>query len=176
MNLDDASLYTRYDTQGMLAEINDLPAQLQRAWHLGHRLPLPNWQGIERVIIAGMGGSAIGADLLITYATPYCFIPVFTLRNYLLPAWAKGQETLVIASSHSGNTEETLSCFEHALTSGCRILSITTGGELSHAAQRSGTPFWQFEHPGQPRAAVGYSFGLLLMAFVRLGLIPEPTE
>jgi len=176
MNLDDPSIYARYDTQGMLSEITDLPAQLQRAWELGRQLPLPNWQSIEQVVIAGMGGSAIGADLLIAYALPFCPIPIVTLRNYLLPAWAKGNRTLVIASSHSGNTEETLACFENALANDCRILTITTGGELSRAALQANMPLWQFEHPGQPRAAVGYSFGLLLMAFIRLGLIPEPTE
>lgn len=176
MNLDDPSIYSRHDTQGMLSEINGLPAQLQRAWELGRQLPLPNWPGIEQVVIAGMGGSAIGADLFIAYALPYCAVPIVTLRNYLLPAWAKGKRTLVIASSHSGNTEETLSCFENALANDCRILAITTGGELSRAALQANMPLWQFEHPGQPRAAVGYSFGLLLMAFIRLGLIPEPAE
>lgn len=176
MNLDDPSLYARFDPQGMLAEINGLPDQLQQAWELGRQYPLPEWQDIRQVVIAGMGGSAIGADLLMAYAAPQCPVPLFTQRNYLLPAWAKGPQTLVIASSHSGNTEETLSCFEHALASGCRILAITTGGKLSDLARQAEVPLWQFEHHGQPRAAVGYSFGLLLMALIRLGLISEPIE
>jgi glucose/mannose-6-phosphate isomerase len=97
-------------------------------------------------------------------------------RDYHLPAWANGSETLVITSSHSGNTEETLSAFVKALESGCRILAVTTGGKLANAAEKSGSALWLFDHSGQPRAAVGFSFGLLLAAFNHLGLIPNPEE
>jgi glucose/mannose-6-phosphate isomerase len=123
-----------------------------------------------------MGGSAIGADLLAAYIAPHCPIPVVVHRNYDLPAWARGQETLAIASSHSGNTEETLSAFESALANGCCILAITTGGKLAERAAQSGIILWKFKHAGQPRAAVGYSFGLLLSIFSRLGLIPDPAD
>ena len=67
------------------------------------------------MLISGMGGSAIGADLLAGYIAPTCPIPVIVQRDYGLPAWAHGPETLVIASSHSGNTEETLEAFNAAL-------------------------------------------------------------
>jgi len=174
MNLDDISAFRKLDPQSMLAEINGLPDQLDRAWELGKCLPLPAWKGISRVLIAGMGGSAIGADLLAAYIAPLCPIPIVVHRDYDLPAWAKGAETLVVASSHSGNTEETLSAFEQAVERGCRILAISMGGKLAAAAGRAGAHLWLFEHRGQPRAAVGFSFGLLLAAFSRLGLIPDP--
>jgi glucose/mannose-6-phosphate isomerase len=174
MNLDDAFSFADIDPQNMLAEIDGLPDQLITAWDLGKTLSLPGWTGIERVVVAGMGGSAIGADLLAAYAVPHCPVPVFVSREYVLPAWAHGPKTLLIASSHSGNTEETLSAFEGAVVNGCRILAICTGGKLVAAAQEAGAALWQFDHQGQPRAAVGYSFGLLLAAFVRLGFIPDP--
>jgi glucose/mannose-6-phosphate isomerase len=122
-----------------------------------------------------MGGSAIGADLLAAYLAPTCSVPLAVQRNYTLPAWAQGRQTLLIASSHSGNTEETLSAFDQAQASGCRILAICTGGALAQKARRARKPLWIFEHAGQPRAAVGYSFGLLLAAVSRLGLIPDPS-
>ena len=128
------------------------------------------------MLIAGMGGSAIGADLLTAYASPLCPLPIVVQRNYYLPAWAKGAETLVVASSHSGNTEETLAVFEMAVKSNCRILALCTGGKLAEAAKALHTPLWTFEHHGQPRAAVGYSFGMLLALFSRLGLIPDPAD
>jgi glucose/mannose-6-phosphate isomerase len=131
---------------------------------------------VKKVVIAGMGGSAIGADLLTAYITPLCPVPVFVHRDYDLPSWARGPETLVIASSHSGNTEETLSSFQKAQENGCRRLAICTGGKLASQAAESGTPVWTFNHRGQPRAAVGYSFGLLLALFSRLGLIPDQSE
>lgn len=176
MNLDDASSFDVTDPQNMLAAIDGLPDQLKIAWNLGQRLSLPSWEGIKQIVIVGMGGSAIGADLLTAYAVPHCPVPVMVVRGYDLPAWAHGPETWVIASSHSGNTEETLSAFDQASVSGCRILAICTGGKLATAALQAGIPLWQFDHKGQPRAAVGYSFGLLLAAFVRLGFLQNPED
>ena len=176
MNLDDFSSFPRIDLQDMLTEIDGLPGQLQTAWDFGQTLSLPKWEGISRVLIAGMGGSAIGADLLAAYAAPHCPVPIFIHRDYALPAWARGPGTLVIASSHSGNTEETLSAFEQAVANKCRLLAVTRGGKLAAAAQEADAAMWKFEHEGQPRAAVGYSFGLLLAVFAQLGLLPDPTD
>ncbi len=175
MNLDNPNSFRNLDTQDMLSQINGLPGQLQTAWELGMNLKLPDWTGIQQVLIAGMGGSAIGADLLAAYIAPFCTIPFFVHRDYDLPAWAKGPKTLVVASSHSGNTEEVLSSFETALTRGCKRMAITTGGALAKAALKDNIPVWEFKHKGQPRAAVGYSFGLLLAAMHRLGFIPNPS-
>lgn len=174
MNLDDISRFKQIDVQDMLSHIDGLPDQINFAWELGSQLPLPDWEGIKRVLVAGMGGSAIGADLVAAYIAPHCPVPVIVHRNYSLPAWANGEDTLVIASSHSGNTEETLSSFASAIENKCRILALTTGGKLAEMCQDSGAALWQFEHQGQPRAAVGYSAGLLLAAFSRFGLISSP--
>ncbi|MBU0510219.1 MAG: bifunctional phosphoglucose/phosphomannose isomerase [Chloroflexi bacterium] len=176
MNLDDFSSFPKIDLQDMLAEIDGLPDQLQAAWDFGQTLSLPEWEGISRVLIAGMGGSAIGADLLAAYAAPHCPVPIFVHRDYALPAWVRGPETLVIASSHSGNTEETLSAFEQAVANKCCLLAVTRGGKLAAVAQEAGAAVWKFEHEGQPRAAVGYSFGLLLAVFTHLGLLPDPAD
>jgi glucose/mannose-6-phosphate isomerase len=175
MDLNDKTLYRKIDSQNYLAEIDHLPEQLEKAYQLGLALGLPAWQGIKNVIIAGMGGSAIGADLLTAYVAPLCPVPVIVQRNYNLPAWADGPGTLVVASSHSGNTEETLQAFDQAYQEGCRILALCTGGKLAEKARLSETVLWAFHHAGQPRAAVGYSFGLLLALLKRLGLIPDPT-
>ncbi len=140
--------------------------------------PVPQWGGISpdisirQVVVAGMGGSAIGADLLAAYLEPTVRVPVVVHRDYGLPAWAHGAETLVITSSHSGNTEETLDAFSTALDRKCRILAVSTGGKLADAAVNNGMPAWIFEHKGQPRAAVGFSFGLLLAVFSKLSLLP----
>lgn len=176
MNLDDLSLLSQLDPKNMLAEIDSLPEQLATAWQLGQSLPLPPTAApVERIILAGMGGSAIGADLLAAFAAETCPLPIITHRDYGLPAFANGPGTLVVASSHSGNTEETLDSFSAARQRGCAALAITTGGKLAQQAKSAGIPLWQFAHRGQPRAAVGYSFGLLLTIFSRLGLIPNPS-
>ena len=176
MDLNNHSSFSNIDIQNYLSEIENLPSQLEIAYQSGMRLRLPEWQGIQRVLIAGMGGSAIGADLLAAYATPLCPVPIVVQRNYYLPAWAKGPETLVVASSHSGNTEETLAAFEMAGKSNCRIMALCTGGKLAEVAKAVNMPLWTFEHHGQPRAAVGYSFGMLLALLSRLRLIPDPAD
>jgi len=177
MNLDDFKSFKQLDPQNMLGEIDNLPNQLQSAWELGNQTSeFLEKSEFSRVVISGMGGSAIGADLLAAYIAPTCRVPVFVSRDYGLPAWARVPETLVIASSHSGNTEETLEAFEAARKAECRILVICTGGELEKRAVAGGVPAWKFDHKGQPRAAVGFSFGLLLAAFSRLGLIDPPQK
>ncbi len=182
MNLDDLDFIRQHDPQNMLAEIDNLPTQLEKAWVLGQTQPLPLMDGISpsgsfrQVIISGMGGSAIGADLLAGWIAPSCRVPVIVHRDYGLPAWAHGPETLVIASSHSGNTEETLEAFNAALQNKCQLMAIATGGKLADCAAQAKIPLWKFEHRGQPRAAVGFSFGLLLAVFAQLGLIPDPAK
>ncbi len=175
MNLDDLERFRSLDPQDMLGHIQRLPEQLEQAWRLGQSLPLPDGEGIQRVVICGMGGSAIGADLLAAYSAPLASAPVVVWRNYGLPGLAVGPETLVVASSHSGNTEEVLSAFEEGLRRGVRLLAISRGGALGNRARSAGVPWWQFEHGGQPRAAVGFSFGLLLALLARLGLLPDPA-
>ncbi len=174
MNLDDTKAFQELDPQNMIAEIDGLPDQLAHAWELGKSLTLSKWDNFSKVLIAGMGGSAIGADLLAAYIAPHCSVPIVVHRDYDLPAWARDEQTLVIASSHSGNTEETLSVFLQAVENGCRKLAISTGGKLAAVAKDCGADLWLFDHDGQPRAAVGFSFGLLLAAFKHLGLIPDP--
>ncbi len=176
MNLDDLNAFAKLDPQDMIGQIDHLPDQLAEAWQLGQQQPLPDLTGLKWIVISGMGGSAIGADLMAAYAAPHSPIPIIIHRGYDLPTFAQGPETLVVASSHSGNTEETLTSFDRALTKGCQVVAISTGGKLSEKASAAGVPSWHFLHAGQPRAAVGYSFGLLLALAFRLGLIPNPQQ
>jgi glucose/mannose-6-phosphate isomerase len=176
MNLDDFDRFKQLDTLNMLGEIDNLPDQLGYAYQLGLKQDLPEWNDFRQVVIAGMGGSAIGADLLASYCAALAPIPVFVHRDYGLPLFARRAETLVICSSHSGNTEETLDAFEAARQAECRIIVVSTGGELAKRAKENNIPLWTFEHKGQPRSAVGFSFGLLLAMFQRLGLIPDQKE
>lgn len=172
MDLDRLETIQEYDRENMLQRIHDLPQQLAHAWNLGLSLPLPEFPRFQHVVIAGMGGSAIGGDLVAAYTSASCPVPITVLRDYTLPAW---KDVLVICSSHSGNTEETLSVFDQALAANLPILAVTTGGKLAQKASEAGTGLWIFEDDFQPRAAVGFSFGLLLAALTRLGLFDQVT-
>lgn len=176
MDLNDTERFKQLDPEDMIGHINGLPDQLATAWKLGNKLPLPRWREIKQVVVAGMGGSAIGSDLVAVFAEHNLKASWTTWRDYRLPAWAQGPESLVICSSHSGNTEETLSAFEAAKANDCRILVVCTGGELEKSAKKTKAALWVFKHKGQPRTAVGYSFGLLLAAAARLKLLPDPSE
>jgi len=100
MDLDNYQGFAHIDPDDMLAQIEDLPDQLRRAWNLGVSQAMTKTSEIRQVLVAGMGGSAIGADLLAAYVEPFCQVPVVIQRDYNLPAWAVGEQTLVIASSH----------------------------------------------------------------------------
>ena len=176
MFLDDLDRFKQLDSQNMLAEIDGLPDQLKSAWDLGQTQPLPAANDIQRVVISGMGDSALGADLLAALVLSTCSAPVIVHRDYGLPAFARGKGTLFIASSYSGDTEETLDSFESALKNDCTIVVISIGGEISKRAKAKNIPAWIFNHKGQPRAALGFSFGLLLALFTRLNLIPDPSK
>lgn len=175
MDLDDLDRFRQVDPQGYIDQIDRLPDQLESAWTLGAALDLPAWEGIRSVVIAGVGNSAAGADLLAAYASARCPLPVILHRDYGLPVFARGEAVLVIVVSHSGSSEETLSAFNTALDRGCRILTITGGGALAERAQAQHLPVWAYPSGGEARAAIGFSFGLLLAAFTRLGLIPDPA-
>ena len=155
MNLDDLDYFKRLDTKNMLAEIDNLPDQLGFAYQLGMKLNLPDWKDFRHVVLAGMGGSAIGGDLLAGYCASLCPIPVTVHHDYDLHLFARNEHTLVVCVSHSGDTEETLSSFEAAYEAGCRIVALGTGGELAKRAKANGVPHWMFDHAGHPRSAVG---------------------
>ena len=175
MNLDDLSLFQKLDTHNLIADINALPDQLEHAWERGHALPLPQMPRPRAVLLCGMGGSAVSADLLAGYAAPDCAVPLIVHRAYDLPGWAHGPDTLVIAISYTGETEETFAAYEQARERGCTRLAITTGGKLAQLAQADGSPLWLLDYPVLPRAAAGYVFGLLLAALCRLDLLPDPA-
>src|SRR5687767_12272792 len=105
----DRAIVERYDEQGMLQRMGELPDQLEQAWHMARDIELPiRRDRVDGVVVAGMGGSAIAGDLVRLLAVDHARVPVFVCRDYELPAFA-GEQTLVVASSYSGNTEETLS-------------------------------------------------------------------
>jgi glucose/mannose-6-phosphate isomerase len=176
ISIDNTAQYPEVDTQNMLGHIEDLPAQLTAAWRVGIDHSINGLTPPRNIVIAGVGGSAIGADLLSSYVQGTCPVPVLIQRDYGLPAWANGPGTLVIASSHSGNTEETVSAYGEAISRGCQTVAISRGGKLAEAARQHDVPWWSFTHNGQPRSAVGWTFGLLLALFHQLGLAADASH
>jgi glucose/mannose-6-phosphate isomerase len=177
MNLDDLDLFKKIDTKNMLAEIDGLPDQLQRAWELGQSQTLPAFADIQNIIITAMGDSSIAAELAAVSVFSSIQLPVTVHRGYGLPAYANGGQTMVICISHSGNSEEILDSFESAQKNKCSLMTISTGGELAKRSTEKNIPAWIFDNHGVvDTAAVAYPFGLLLALFFRLGFIPDPAN
>lgn len=158
------------DREGMSSVIKNFAAQCDEAWRIGEALRVDRYEPIRAVVVLGMGGSAIGGDLLKGYTENLRRVPMEVNRDYSLPAHV-GPETLVIASSYSGNTEETLHAYEEAVSRGARVVAISTGGQLTDRCRQEGHPVIQIPGGLAPRSAVGYSFVPLLVLFQRLGLI-----
>ena len=171
--LDDPAAYERLDPQNMRATIRDLPRQCRAAWEEAQAFDLPaDYRDVDKVVILGMGGSAIAGDLLRALAALESPVPIFSHRGYDLPLLVDSH-TLLVASSHSGNTEETLSAFEAALGAGAKKLVITTGGQLLADARTNGVPAFVFHYESTPRAALGYSLMPLLAIAGKLGIVAD---
>ncbi len=175
VDLDDLGALRRFDSGDMLGRIAELPQQCRDAWALAQAFDLPaEYRAAKQVVIIGMGGSAIGGALVAGLVADEATIPISVVRDYSLPAFV-GPETLVVACSYSGNTEETLSAARQAREKGARLLVTTTGGQLAQLARSWDAPVLTFEYVAQPRAALGYSFMLLLGVLHKLGFFP-PKE
>src|SRR5918992_4640383 len=107
------------------------------------------------VLVCGMGGSGVGGELAAAALGSRCTRPVLTVRGYELPVWATPDHT-ILCSSYSGDTEETIACFEAAAVLGAQRIACTTGGELAERAPADGGPVVGLPGVLQPRAAVAY--------------------
>jgi glucose/mannose-6-phosphate isomerase len=173
--LNDHAHLKANDPADMLGAILGLPEQCEAAKRIAAGADLGALAGrtFNSVVIAGMGGSAIGGDLMRATFEPLLTCPVTVVRDYHLPGYI-GPDTLFIAASNSGNTEETLSTYAQARRAHAQILCVTTGGKLDQLAESDGVPLIKLPVTGmQPRAAVGYAFVPLVIAAIRLGLLPD---
>ncbi len=174
--LDDLEAYKRIDPQGMLDRIRDLPHQCRAAWQEIQTLRLPeDYCDIDKVVILGMGGSAIAGDFLRSLVALESPIPIFSHRDYELPLLVDGR-TLLIASSYSGNTEEVLSCFERGLGTGAKKVVVTGGGKLLSTARANGVPAFVFHYESEPRAALGYGIMPLLAIAQKVDIVAAKDE
>ena len=176
VTLDDPATLTRIDPDGMLGRVADLPGQLVQAQRVAAGVELgARHTDVDAIVVLAMGGSAIGAELVAAVAGDRLRVPLVVHRDYGLPAGVT-ERTLVIASSHSGETAETLSGFAAARRRKAPIAVITTGGRLAADASAASMPLLRYQLDGQPRAAIGFGVGLIHELLSRAGLIADPDE
>lgn len=164
------------DSLGMLDAARSLPEQMRAALDaMDHVAQLPSAGGITSVVVLGMGGSGIAGDVFAALAAPSCPVPVLVTKQYECPAFV-GPDTLVLAVSFSGNTEETLAAARRAFDAGARVVAITAGGELGRLAGEHGAPVVALDDSiPMPRAGIAALTVPMLVVPERLGLLEGAT-
>ncbi len=167
--LDNVEKINAIDKSGMLNFCINAPKHYREAVAIAQKISV-TIQKPDNIIVSGLGGSAIGGDLLKDWARDKSSVPIEVNREYHLPTYA-GKKTLVIVTSYSGDTEETLSTFLDALRSKCMIYCITCGGALLKYAIKHKVPYLQVPEGMPPRAALPYMFIPLIIFMQKTGLV-----
>ena len=166
-----AELKLEYDKSDMYGVISNMPDQIREAVKLAENFHLNiDTESVSNILFAGMGGSAIGGDLVRSILEDECKLPISVVRNYKLPMWA-GESTLLLVSSYSGNTEESISAYKDAIKKRCKIICVTTGGKLQELANNDEVPVLIIPAGLPPRGAIAYSSIPWLLIFASLGII-----
>ena len=186
LNLDGD--FSELDKANMIELLEEFPQKMRDALHLGEEffiptnfLPAPtlnsvstpdSTQSFKNIVVLGMGGSAIGGNLLSDYLADELLIPIVVIRGYNIPKFVD-ENSLVFVVSYSGNTEETLSALKKCLDAKARVIVLTSGGKLAVLAQENNFPVIKVPAGIQPRAAISYLFFPILKALERMNLIKE---
>ncbi len=165
----------KYDPQNQFEVLINSWQQIEYALNNNYDLIKLQSKRFSNLIVTGLGGSAISGDLIKNYLKDELKIPFVVNRNYFLPEFAD-DKTLLIASSYSGNTEETISVLEQAIAKKCAILVLTTGGKAEIISKSNSIPVIKLQAGFQPRYSLGLSFFSLLIALEKLGIITSQKE
>ncbi len=165
------TLINSIDKQGMQKLLRGFYRQIEEGVEISKLFPkLYSANQFTSIVLSGLGGSAIGGDLVRSYIADEIKVPFLINRNYKLPKFVNSN-TLVIISSYSGNTEETIASYKEAKKRKAKILCITSGGEVANFANKQKDPAILIPGGLPPRAALGYSFFPLLFALGKMGFI-----
>jgi glucose/mannose-6-phosphate isomerase len=172
--LNDMSKINEIDKSNMLKFCVDAAKHYREAAKTAEKISLRHADP-ENIIVAGMGGSAIGGELLKDWARDKAQVPIEVSRAYSLPAYAN-ERSLVLVMSYSGETEESLSSFLDAEKRRCMIFCVSSGGSLLEFAEKLGLPYLRVASGMPPRAALPYMFVPLLKTLEKVGVVSGVSE
>jgi glucose/mannose-6-phosphate isomerase len=167
----DRETIARFDPTDQLTDVLAIPEHLRDALWKVESAGLDAWDSPGGLIVAGMGGSAIGGQLARAILGDHASRPLLAARAYGLPPWTT-PDTTVLCASYSGNTEETLACYEAAGVIGAQRVVVTSGGKLAELARAEGVPVVPVAGGFQPRAAVAYMTVAVLQVAALCGVGP----
>lgn len=180
MNLKDKASFANLDPKNVLGSTELFLDQCLQMLEDTKDFTLPSeYSNVENIVFSGMGGSALGAQVFYHLYKNELRVPFYINNDYTLPGFAN-EKTLVILSSYSGTTEETISSLSDAQKRGCKVLALTTGGELALKAQEANLPLIKFDprnNPSnQPRLGSGYTIVGTLTALSKAGVLETNQE
>jgi len=172
--LDSIKTYEKYDKDEVSFGIERLAEQVHTSWDQTRKISVPaSMKKVQNVVLVGMGGSGIGAEIVSAALSRELRVPVTTVHDYQLPSFVSSK-TLVILTSFSGDTEEVLSAAKEAQKKKAKMLVVTSGGKLRAFAKRAGAPFYQFspkELAARPNLGMGFLVVGMLGLLERVGLV-----
>lgn len=178
--LDSRTKIQSLDKSNLLLSVEALPDQILDALEQTRDIQIPpDYKTVSNVVIAGMGGSNLGSYVIKGLYQDELAVPFEIVPHYHLPAYTN-QNTLVLLSSYSGTTEETLQAAQDAQSRGAKVMVITAGGPLAQLARQNGWPLYEIKatyNPcGQPRLAIGYTVAGQLALFARAGILADQSQ
>ncbi len=167
--LDNVEKIHTIDTSNILGLINKFPEQIKDAIAIGNNFDISKYSQVkyENIVFSGMGGSAIGADIIRSLLLPYIKVPIFVNRDYSLPNFVN-ENTLLVISSYSGDTEETNSALNDGLRRKAKIISITTGGKIGLLSNENFINLMSIPKGIPPRQALAFLVFPILVVFERI--------
>jgi glucose/mannose-6-phosphate isomerase len=151
--------------------IENFTDQLRESLDIANAAKLSAKKNIQNIVVTGLGGSGIGGTIMAELVADSCTVPVLVNKDYFLPAYVNSN-TLVIISSYSGNTEETLEAMQQALTKKAQIVCVTSGGKVEELAKQNNLDLIKIPGGNPPRSCIGYSLVQLIKVFIHNGFAP----
>ncbi|MEN8253217.1 MAG: SIS domain-containing protein [Patescibacteria group bacterium] len=177
--LDSLEEIQKLDKSNMLGSIDALDKQITHAWEDANNVKTQDFASIQNVVVAGMGGSGLGADVIKTAFKSELKVPLDFVHSYTLPNYVN-KNTLLLLASYSGNTEEVLECHTHAADANAQIMMIAAGGELAKTADAFNYPIYlinpKYNPSNQPRMAIGYAVFGTIVLLAKAGVIKISEE
>lgn len=164
-----------YDKSNFISFLKEFPNQIGDSQQIMSEFKSEiDTSGIQNIVFSGMGGSAIGSDLLLDFIRDELRLPAAVNREYAIPAFVN-KHTLFISVSYSGNTEETLSALESAITAGAKVVGLSSGGQLEKVCKDNNCALISIPSGLPPRQALGYLFFSFLFLFEKLGFVSSKS-
>ncbi len=174
--LDNVEKIKELDKSDMAGYILELPKQIESSLKKIKELNLPeSLKDVHNLCLGGMGGSAIANYLAINLPMSEKKIPMKVIREYNIPAWVN-ENSLVVLTSHSGKTQETLSALESAVKKQAKVFIIAERGQLEEMGKKAGAIVFDYDTKAVPRASLGYQLGAVFGLLTRLKIIGQPQE